>query len=116
MNYLPEISKPQFVAPPPWGTPHIKAVAYDLNRYGQNYVGLTGKLDELGAIRIQQSLWWTCVTASDEQLRSSLLPFVDYNDSLMVMTVTSFAGFETRPDVHAWIERHAVAAGMDLWR
>ena len=115
MTTLPSvIDWTTYFTPPTPQQPHILAVAYDLYREGQNYAVLTCKLEALGAIRIQQSLWWTAVTMEPLPFRQLLLPFADYNDSLMVMKVTSFAGHEMRPDIHAWIQRHAIAAGMTL--
>ncbi|MHA6297838.1 hypothetical protein [Devosia sp. CAU 1758] len=88
------------------GPPTLYAVCYDLRIHGQDYPGLIDELIRNNGIRIQQSLWWVPSFHSAVSLRDRLAAYMDGNDSLMVAEIGSVAGYESRPEVRAWIERY----------
>ncbi|HEV7290926.1 MAG TPA: hypothetical protein VGN79_01300 [Devosia sp.] len=93
------------------GTSNLYVVSYDLRVWGQDYPNLIAQLEQFGALRVQQSLWWVTSYHSAASLRDQLMTYMDGNDSLMVGLLSDVAGYEGRADVRAWIEvylrRHA---------
>ena len=66
-------------------------ISYDLDKPGQNYVGLTARLTQLGAFRVQFSQWALASTWTAVQLRDDLKTYLDTNDRLLVVEVTNWA-------------------------
>lgn len=86
------------------GTPKLHAVSYDLNVVGQNYTGITTRLEALGAVRVQLSHWWVSSYRSAQTLWQDLLPYIDYNDSLLVAELSGDVwGWENRENLRNWM-------------
>jgi CRISPR-associated endonuclease Cas2 len=68
---------------------HIHIVSYDLDKPGQVYPKIINRLTALGAKRVQFSQWMLKSSLSAEQLRDDLLKYIDANDRLLVIDVTS---------------------------
>lgn len=61
-----------------------KIVCYDLDKPGQDYKDLISRLEELGADRIQYSVWLINTNWGTADLRDDLRRFVDENDRIIV--------------------------------
>lgn len=86
------------------GWPKLHAVSYDLNVIGQNYAGITARLEALGAVRVQLSYWWVSSYWSAQTLWQDLLPYIDFNDSLIVTELSGDVwGWENREDLRNWM-------------
>lgn len=68
-------------------------ISYDLDKPGQNYLGLDGELENLGGIRILYSEWIVRSTSTAAQLRDHLMAFIDGNDKLLVVALTGEAAW-----------------------
>lgn len=83
---------------------HLHQVSYDLNQWGQNYPGMISELERLGAVRVQLSTWWLVSYLTATQLRVNLMPFIDFNDSLLVAELSGeVSGWENRDDLRNWM-------------
>jgi hypothetical protein len=69
----------------------VKLVSYDLDKPGKDYPRIINELERIGAKRVLYSEWLLKSALSDEQLRNHLQKFVDGNDMLLVVTVSSAA-------------------------
>ena len=79
-------------------------VSYDLRVVGQDYPGLTRKLEGMVAVRIQQSKWWVVTPLTATAMRNELLSYIDGNDSLLVEELSGdVAGWEPRPPLRDWM-------------
>lgn len=98
MNRLVANSSPSF---------RLFQVVYDLHRPQQNYPSLIAALKNANALHIQQSTWWVPSTLSAAGIRDVMLTLVDADDSVCVVEMAGdVAGYESRPEVRAWIERY----------
>jgi hypothetical protein len=68
-------------------------VSYDLDKPGQNYEGLIGRLRELGAVKVLYSEWVLRTAATAADLRNDLMRFTDSNDMLLVVGLTGEAAW-----------------------
>lgn len=68
-------------------------ITYDLDKPGQNYGGLIGRLQEHGANRIELSVWILRTNWKAVKLRDDLRSFVDANDRLLVIGLTGEAAW-----------------------
>jgi hypothetical protein len=68
-------------------------VSYDLDKPGQNYTRLIGRLEALGAFRVLMSQWAFKSFATTAQVRDDLMKCIDSNDRLLVTLVTDWASF-----------------------
>jgi hypothetical protein len=68
-------------------------ISYDLDKPGQNYDGLIGRLRALGAVKVLYSEWIFATTASAVAIRDDLRRFVDANDMLLVVGLTGEAAW-----------------------
>jgi len=67
-----------------------KLITYDLRKAGQNYDGLIKKIKDLGMwAKVCESAWIVKTIMSSVQVRDALLPQIDSNDRLFVVTLTS---------------------------
>ncbi|MBA4801509.1 MAG: CRISPR-associated protein Cas2 [Euryhalocaulis sp.] len=71
-------------------------VAYDLNKVGQNYKCITGKLENLPHCHAQGSVWFVNYSGSAADLRDDLKDCLDNNDSLFVGKVGSWASWKMK--------------------
>jgi hypothetical protein len=84
--------------------PKLYAASYDLNTFGQDYSGIILKLEGMGAVRVQLSHWWVTSTSTAAALRNELMPYIDYNDSLLVAELSGeVSGWENREDLRNWM-------------
>lgn len=67
----------------------LHVVSYDLDRPGQDYSGLTRRLEQLGAKRILFSQWMLKSEMTAVELRDDLNRSMDPNDMLLVIDATS---------------------------
>lgn len=79
-------------------------VTYDLIQQGQNYQCIIGKLKEMGAYHLQQSVWIVSSTSSAIAIRDALAPCLDRNDKLFVGRLDSAAWNGYSDDVTAWLK------------
>ncbi|TBW96673.1 hypothetical protein [Xanthomonas citri] len=79
-------------------------VSYDLHAQGQNYPCITGKLKELGAWHMQQSVWLVQSDLTATQLRDHLIGCLDSNDKLFVAKMTSAAWKTMGQEADKWIK------------
>lgn len=67
-------------------------IAYDLNRSGQNYSDLIAAIKEQGAWwHYLDSTWLVKTSKSHVALRDELRQYIDGNDELLIIDVTSDA-------------------------
>jgi hypothetical protein len=69
----------------------VHLISYDLDKPGQNYPRIITELERLGAKKVLYSEWMLKSNYSDVQLRDHLQGFIDGNDMLLVVTVSSAA-------------------------
>jgi hypothetical protein len=67
----------------------LHVVTYDLDKPGQNYPAIIGRLRQLGATHVQLSQWmlWSNMTAIE--MRDDLMRYTDANDLLLVIDATN---------------------------
>lgn len=70
---------------------HLFSVSYDLLKPGKDYAALYTRLRALGARRVLYSQWMLMSNASAAQLRDDIMAFIDSNDRLLVIDVTTGA-------------------------
>ena len=68
-------------------------ISYDLDKPGQNYAKLSARLQQLGAFRIEMSLWAAQAAYTAVQLRDDLRGYIDANDRLLVAQVGTWASW-----------------------
>jgi CRISPR-associated endonuclease Cas2 len=70
-------------------------ICYDLDKPGQDYTDVIAALEELGAKRIQYSVWLLYAPAlSAIQIRDHLAQFIDGNDRLLVVGLQNVAAWQ----------------------
>ncbi len=62
-------------------------VTYDLRKPGQNYDGLIERLQQLKAVRVEQSTWLMRSTSLALDIANDLMRFMDKNDRLLVAEI-----------------------------
>ena len=62
-------------------------VTYDLRKPGQNYDGLIERLQQLKAVRVEQSTWLMRSTSLALDIGNDLMRFMDKNDRLLVAEI-----------------------------
>lgn len=65
-------------------------VTYDLNKRGQNYECITGKLAKMNSFHAQGSVWFVKSDQTASELVDALKPCLDNNDSLFVSPVSKW--------------------------
>jgi hypothetical protein len=70
---------------------HLFSVSYDLITPGKDYKRLYDRLAALGARRVLLSQWMLKSTMSATQLRDDLQLYIDRNDRLLVINVSTGA-------------------------
>ena len=68
-------------------------VSYDLDKPGQNYHPLIGRLEQLGAAKVLYSEWLLKTASSASAIRDDLKRFVDGNDMVLVVALTGEAAW-----------------------
>ena len=68
-------------------------ITYDLKTPGQQYQKLWDALNNLGAKRVLESVWYVKGNFTCVQLRDHLWRFMDSNDRLLVVRFDDFAGY-----------------------
>jgi len=68
-------------------------ISYDLDKPGQNYQALIGRLTALGAFRVLMSQWALKSDRTSVQVRDDLKMCIDANDRLLVTLVTDWASY-----------------------
>jgi len=70
-------------------------IGYDLNKTGQDYSGLIGAIRENFGTRWRRldSTWIVSTSLSPATVRDLLLPYIDVNDELLVITVSAPAAW-----------------------
>src|SRR5258708_26701762 len=70
-------------------------VCYDLDKPGQDYTDVIAALQNLGARRIQLSVWLLSAPAlTAVQIRDHLSQFIDGNDRLLVLGLQNVAAWQ----------------------
>ena len=83
-------------------------VAYDLNKVGQNYACITGKLKALPHCHVQGSVWFVDYSGTAVQVRDHLRQCLDENDRLFVESVSAqWAGFNM-PACGKWLNEQGL--------
>lgn len=84
------------------------SIQYDLRSPGQNYEGLIAAIRQLCPqwAKPLESCFLVVSTMNAAQLRDSLSPYLDSNDSLLVLQVGSdWASWSIAKEVSDWIRR-----------
>ena len=68
-------------------------IGYDLDKPGQNYQQLIGRLRQLGAVNHMRSDWLLTTTHSAEAIRNDLQRFMDSNDRILVAVLSGEAAW-----------------------
>jgi hypothetical protein len=82
-------------------------IGYDLDRPGQNYTALVKEIKALGPwCHPLESTWVVKTPKTVSQVRNLLKGYVDRNDEVLVMNVTSdsWASYNLDTDVAAWLK------------
>lgn len=80
-------------------------VTYDLNQQGQNYQCIIGKLEAMGAFRMQQSVWIVSSMSTEVAIRDTLTPCLDRNDKLFVGCLSGAAWRGYTDEVSTWLKK-----------
>lgn len=85
-------------------------VAYDLQKQGQNYECLIGKLKTYPTRwHMQQSVWIIDTTESSVQIRDFLTPCLDTNDKLFVGRLSNEAAwYGYTSEITQWLKQRLV--------
>ena len=75
-------------------------VAYDLDKPGQDYEDLWTELEDLGAKRVQESVWALRYDGKTVALRDLLQQHIDKNDRLLVVRSAHWAGCGSMSDIN----------------
>lgn len=67
----------------------VYSVTYDLRKEGQDYSGLIKALDSLTSHKYQLSAWLVKSSLTSQGLYNLLSPFIDKNDLILVIEVTT---------------------------
>jgi hypothetical protein len=70
---------------------HLFSISYDLLKPGKDYTALYARLRTLGAKRVLYSQWMLKSHLTAVQLRDDIKAFIDSNDRLLVIDVTTGA-------------------------
>ena len=83
-------------------------VAYDLHKHGQNYAGITKKLEGYGTYwHCQGSVWIIVSSKSAEQVRDDLLTVLDENDKLVVIKLAREAAWKGyNQEITDWLQQN----------
>jgi hypothetical protein len=68
---------------------HLFSVSYDLLKPGKDYQSLYNRLHAFGAVRALYSQWMLSGNYTAVQLRDDLKNYIDANDRLLVIDVTT---------------------------
>jgi len=74
-------------------------IAYDLRKPEFDYTGLYSKLEELGAKRVQESVWMLQSTETAKDLRNQLKDYFHKKDRLLVAVVASWSSRKAMTDI-----------------
>lgn len=66
-------------------------LSYDLRQPGRNYQALHNELKRLDSVRILESVWLLDVPQTASQLRDAVASYLDRNDGVLVVEITSSA-------------------------
>ena len=65
-------------------------ISYDLNSPGQDYEILISEIKSLGNwAKVQKSFWYVNASLSAAQAKDKLIPYIDRNDSLVVVDASN---------------------------
>ena len=78
-------------------------VAYDLNKQGQNYSCLTGKLGAMPSCHAQGSVWLVEYAGTETQLRDILMSCLDGNDRLLISEASKSWAGQNMPTCGKWL-------------